>query len=362
METTHRRGLAGALSAFGGAATRSTKTAYSIISQPEKWALYLVLFAGIITIVKKNATPDLLSYSMWFGIALGLAALMYEMTASRGIVRAYWEGRLGAMLWCGAIWAVAFGFSVNNWMGAASENQAEKTNLHKAAYSATVDTRAALKDAEETLARLKGKFDWSKSLDAPESYDARIEAAEADAAFEATRKGCKSKCIAKQQLAASLKAERANAIDRAATAEEIKIAERKVEEARKVASTTKVEVSENRNDLLVLTRYAGMTEESAQIFNGLFSIMVVSILLSFGSMFAEIEALRKTTHRRPFGFWQRIRSWYYSVVYGIEAPQPVYNVKIEGDGKGGMALDALAQLRAGIIAAGRKANPSEALV
>ena len=162
MENPHRRGLAGALFAFGGAASRSTKTAVGIISQPEKWALYLVLFAGVITIIKKNATPDMWSYAMWFGIALGLAALLYEMTASRGIVRAYWEGRAGSMLWCGMIWAVAFGFSVNNWMGAASENQAEKTNLHKAAYTATVDTRQALKDAEDTLARLKGKFDWSK--------------------------------------------------------------------------------------------------------------------------------------------------------------------------------------------------------
>jgi len=353
METTQRRGLAGALSAFGGAATRSTKTVYSIISQPERWALYLVLFAGVITIIKKNATPDYFSYAMWFGIALGLAALLYEMTASRGIVRAYWEGRAGAMLWCGMIWAVAFGFSVNNWMGAASENQAEKTNLHKAAFSATVDTRAALKDAEETLARLKGKFDWSKSLDAPESYDARIEAAEADAAYESTRGGCKSKCIAKQQLAASLKAERANAIDRAATAEEIKIAERKVEAARAVASNTKVEVSDKRNDLLVLTRYAGMTEESAQIFNGLFSIMVVSILLSFGSMFAEVEQLRKSTERRPFGFWQKFRNWYHRTMYGTEAPQPVYNVTVEGDGLGGEALNAAKALERRIMSAAR---------
>jgi len=359
MENPHRRGLAGALFAFGGAASRSTKTAVGIISQPEKWALYLVLFAGVITIIKKNATPDMWSYAMWFGIALGLAALLYEMTASRGIVRAYWEGRAGSMLWCGMIWAVAFGFSVNNWMGAASENQAEKTNLHKAAYTATVDTRQALKDAEDTLARLKGKFDWSKSLDAPESYESRITAAESDAAYEASRGGCKSKCIAKQQLAANLKAERANAIERATTAEEIKVAERKVEEARKTASSTKVEVSEKRNDLLVLTRYAGMTEESAQIFNGLFSIMVVSILLSFGSMFAEVEQLRQTTKRKPFGFWAKLRGWYYAVVYGEEAPQPVYNVKIEGDGKGGEALDSIKQFKRNIADAARSyAQPS----
>jgi hypothetical protein len=361
MENPHRRGLAGALFAFGGAASRSTKTAVGIISQPEKWALYLVLFAGVITIIKKNATPDPWAYAMWFGIALGLAALLYEMTASRGIVRAYWEGRAGSMLWCGMIWLVAFGFSVNNWAGAATENQAEKTNLHKAAFTATADTRKALKDAEDTLARLKGKFDWSKSLDAPESYDARIEAAEADAKYESTRGGCKSKCIAKQQLAANLKAERANAIERATTAEEIKVAEREVAEAREVASNTKTEVSESRNDLVVLTRYAGMTEESAQIFSGLFSIMVVSILLSFGSMYAEVEHLRQTMARRPFGFWSRARNWYHRTMYGTEAPQPVYNVTVEGDGKGGEALDRAKALERRIMSAARNyAQPSHA--
>ena len=160
-------------------------------------------------------------------------------------------------------------------------------------------------------------------------------------------------------MAANLKAERANAIERATTAEEIKVAERKVEDTRKTASSTKVEVSEKRNDLLVLTRYAGMTEESAQIFNGLFSIMVVSILLSFGSMFAEVEQLRQTTKRKPFGFWAKLRGWYYAVVYGEEAPQPVYNVKIEGDGKGGEALDSIKQFKRDFADAARSyAQPS----
>ena len=107
---------------------------------------------------------------------------------------------------------------------------------------------------------------------------------------------------------------------RAATAEEIKVAERKVEEARKIASETKVEVSENRNDLLVLTRYAGMTEESAQIFNGLFSIIVVSILLSFGSMHAELEELRKHGPRKPFGILTNLWRKFYRVWKGTEPP------------------------------------------
>lgn len=357
METTHHSGgLIGAASSINARA----KSAFSFISNPDRMAIWLVLFAGVVTILKKNGV-NIPEYMMLFGVALGIAALLYEMSAARAMMRSFWEGKGFSLMCNGLIWAVAFGFSVNNWIGAASEGQAEKTNLHKAAYAATADTRQALKEAEDTLARLKGKFDWSKSLDAPESYDARIEAAEADAKYESTRGGCKSRCIAKQQLAANLKAERANAIDRAATAEEIKVAERQVMEAREVASNTKTETSTERSDLLILTSYAGMTEQSAQIFNGLFSIIVVSIFLSFGSMRDEFAKLANEGPRRPFEMFGKVYRWFYRLLTGKQAPQPVYNVTVEGDGKGGEALDKAKALERRIMSAARNyAQPSHA--
>lgn len=307
-------GIVGSAAAIG----RSARKAFSIIANPDRWALYLVLFAGAITIVKKNATDDVWSYAMWFGIALGVAALLYEMSASKSMVRAWWEGRPGAVVWSAIIWAVAFGFSINNWIGAASENQAEKTNMHKAAFFQSADVRKAVKDLENQIDIKTKSVDWSKTLDAPESYDARIKAAEDDAAYEATRKGCRSKCIAKQQLAASLKADKANALDRITRQEEIKALQVKLDEAREVAASTKVETSAARNDLVILTKYAGMTEESAQLFNGLFSIVVVSILLSFGSMRDELEHLRRTSTRRKSDFGLRLRRWFSRVFLGRE--------------------------------------------
>lgn len=314
------RGLIGIASGLGGTAARAAGKTFSFIANPERWALYLVLFAGVITVLKKNYTDDWLSYAMWFGTALGLAALMYEMIASRKLVRAYWDGCLGRMVWCAALWAVAFGFSINNWVGAAAENQAEKTNLHRTAFLATKDVRGQVSALESQLEKKNAQIDWSQALKAPEAYEGLISAAQADADYEATRGGCKSKCIAKQQLVASLQAERANAIERATVMEEIKVLTKKLEDARKVASVTKVETSQERNDLLILTKYAGMTEESAQIFNGLLSIVVVSILLSFGSMYAELEELRHQGKRTAFGFWGRIRGWYYRVMHGKAPP------------------------------------------
>lgn len=348
-------GLIGAVSS----ANRHARSIFSFISNPDRMAIWLVVFAGVITILKKNGVhiPD---YMMYFGVALGIAALLYEMSASRSMMRAFWEGKAFSMGCNAIIWAVAFGFSVNNWIGAASEGQAEKTNLHKAAFTATQDTRKALKDAEDTLSRLKGKFDWSKSLDAPESYAARIEAAKADAAYEETRGGCKSKCIAKKQLAASLEAERANAIDRAATAEEIKVAEKRVEEARTVATNTKTETSEDRNDLLILTSYAGMSEKGAQIFNGLFSIIVVSIFLSFGSMRDEFAKLANEGPRRPFEFFGKAYRWFHRLLTGKEAPaKPATYISVE-DPRGAAALSHVERLQRGILSAASSYQPRTA--
>ncbi len=290
-------GLIGGAATLTAAATRAARKTWGIVNNPDAWALRLVFFAGIITVLKKAgmSIPD---YMLYFSVALGVAALLYEMSASRAAVRAWWEGRPGAMAWSGIIWVIAFGFSVNNWIGAASEGQVEKTNVHRAAFNQSADVRKAVKDLEDQIEIKKGSVDWSKTLDAPESYDARIQAAEADAQYEATRKGCKSKCIAKQQMAASLKADKQNAMNRAVTLEEIKVLTSRLDNARKVAANTKVETSEARSDLLILTNFLGMSEQGAQIFNGLFSIIVVSIFLSFGSMRAELEELRKTAGPR----------------------------------------------------------------
>lgn len=348
-------GLVGAAASLSQSTGRAARKAWSIVGNPDRWALYLVLFAGVITIVKKNATPEVWSYAMWFGIALGIAALLYEMSSAKSMVKAWYHGRFGAVVWSAFIWAVAFGFSINNWIGAAAENQAEKTNVHKAAFMQSADVRKAVTDLEKELARLEGKHDWAKNVDAPEAYEDRIKAAEADAAYEATRRGCKSKCIAKQQLAASLKAERAIAIDRATTSEEIKATKAKLDEAREIASNTKVETSEARNDLIILTKYAGMSEEAAQIFNGLFSIIAISIFLSFASMRDQLEEERKNGPRQHSNIGLRIKRWFARIFLGRE-PKGVeiveqHNITVHDD----RAMEKLRHLASGLKTANLEA-------
>lgn len=312
-------GLKHIFSGASAAASSASKAGTGFLSDTNKWAFRLVFAAGVATVLKK-AGLDIPQYAVFFAAALGIAALMYESTASRDMLRAFWHGRPVSAACALLVWACAFGYSINNWVGVASENQAEKTNIHKAAFNASSDTRKAVTDLEADLTRLTGKYDWTKNLDAPDAYEARIKTAESDASYEATRNGCKSKCIAKQQQAANLRAEQANAKDRAVTAEEIKGTQAKLDAARAVATNTKVENSVARNDLLILTTYAGMTEQSAQIFNGLFSILVVSLFISFGSMRAELDELRKEGPRRKLHLFARLRHMLASMWDGETKP------------------------------------------
>ena len=271
---------------------------------------------------------------------------MYEMSSVKRAVSAFWQGRMGALVWSMAIWTVAFGFSLNQWIGAASENQIDKSNLHKAAFIQSDSVVKNVKDLEKELARLQAKHDWSKNIDAPDSYDGRIQAAEADAAYEATRKGCKSKCIQKQQLAASLKAERAIAVDRATTAEEIKATQTKLEDARKVASTTKVETSEQRADLVILTKYAGLTEETAGFLNGLYSIIAISFFLSYACAMKQIEACREEGPRRRSNVGLKFKCWLSRVFLGRDPKHVSITNKVDEQERLARALDEkLARMR-----------------
>lgn len=306
-----------------GLATRIGKISF----KAEALALWLVFFAGVITIGKK-AGLDIPEYAMWFGLTLGIAALLYEMHSAKAMARAWFNAKPGALVAATAIWVCAFGYSVNNWMGAASESQAEKTNLHKAAYATTIDVRAAEKDAQAKVDRLREERSLMKPKASVAAARATIQTSEAHKFWRVTD-GCKATkgpqtrafCDAYASAHADVALWDQIAKQEMALGE----AEAALNEARKVAMGTKVEVSENRNDLVILTRYAGMSEEGAQIFNGLSAIIAISIFLSFGSMRAELERLSSTGTRKRFNFWGRLYRAYYRTVYGGEPPNLTIN-------------------------------------
>lgn len=320
----------GGLVGAGGSMVRNLSTA---MPSGNKFALWLVFAAGAITVLKKAgvAIPD---YGMWFGIALGIAALLYEATASRDAVRGWWHGRAGSMLASGAIWFCAFAFSVNNWIGAASENQVEKSNVHKTALIATQNVTGNLDVAKKKLDRLVASRDElsrkplgegqanSKPWTTPQEARAVIATTEAHRWFRENTAGCtitkgaQTRAFCEKYQSAKAEVARWDEIAKLEIA--IGDAEADVQAAQLQVTNTKLETSEARGDLVLLTKWGGLAEADAATLNGLFAIVVVSIFLSFGSMRSEVEELAKTGARTPFNWGLKFRRWFMTTFFGRE--------------------------------------------
>lgn len=320
MSTNSTGGLIGGLSSAAGTTAR-------IIPSSDKFAVWLVFFAGLITVLKKAGVnvPD---YAMYFAVTLGVAALLYEMSASKAIIRAWYFAKPGALVASFLIWGCAFGYSVNNWMGAASESQAEKTNLHQTSYNTYNTNQDTLKSAKTELTRLEGRMGWmetavnGKPVRTIEAAQADIDNAKSNRYWTATD-GCKE-TKGKQTRAfcdayRNAEAEKGLAIEKATLSEELKAAKEAYAGASNVALNTKAETSQARGDLMILTDWFGLDEAKAQTINGLGAIIAVSIFLSFGSMRAEMERLQaEGIPRKSFNFWLKLRRFMTKLMFGRE--------------------------------------------
>lgn len=313
------RGLVGAT----GSAARSIG---SILPSANKFALWLVFFAGAITVLKKAgvAIPE---YAVWFGVTLGIAALLYEMTSSKDMIRAWWNGRAGSMVASGLLWFCAFAFSINNWIGAASESQVEKSNLHTSSFNAYQNAQGDLKSTKADLDRIAGRLAWmdtavnGKPVRTADAAQSDIDKAKAHRFWGVTdsckdTKGPQTRAFCAEFRSAE--AEKSLAIEKATLEEEHKAAKDAYSKAAEIASSTRTETSEARQDLVLFTKWGGLSETDAQTFNGLLAVIAVSIFLSFGSMRSEHEELSKSGPRTPFNWGLKLRRWISNTLYGRE--------------------------------------------
>lgn len=354
---------------------------FGIVTRPasrinlDKIAIGLVFFAGIVTILKKNGV-ELPNFMVLFGVSLGIAGLLYEMSASRAMMRAWWEAKPFSMFCNVAIWGAAFSFSIFNWIGAAAEGQAEKTNLQKAAYVHSEDARTRLSMSQDALkqaraaAQEKHNAAWEtipmvqgqKITDRAQA-EAMIDGIKSNTRFwnltdgcattkgPQTRKFCADYSDAKAALAWAdthpALIEAADTADR-----EVKRLEAEVMQARSQASNTAVVTSDERADLFMLTDWGGMSEARAQQLTGLISVLVISIFLSFGSMREEAAHLSTLGPRRKWSFFSRGYRWVHRRLWGTDPDHITYNTTYV-DPRGAEALAEHEKLKRG-LAAGRQ--------
>lgn len=289
------------------------------LANNDAWAIRLVFVAGIITILHKSGL-EIPKYAMIFGVCLGVAALLYEMNAATAALRAFWKGRpLSAIGWS-FIWLVAFAYSMNQWIGAASENEGAKTNVHQTAYTASINVADRVAKTKKELDRLEARMGWmdtavnGKPVRSVEAAQADLDNARAHRFWAMTSecketKGPQTRAFCAE--VAAWRSEKSLASERITLKTELDAAKVDYNEAQLASKNTKVESNGERNDMLMLTKYAGMKQADAQALTAVGSIVAISIFLSFATMLRELEHLRSQGPRaRIFStskLWFKIR-------------------------------------------------------
>ncbi len=335
----------GLVPALAGLFSAVTKPAASI--NLDRIAIGLVFLAGVVAILKKNGA-EVPQYMLIFGCALGFAGLLYEMSASRSMMRAWWNANPFALFVNGVIWCAAFSFSIFNWIGAAAEGQAQKTNIQKAAFMHSADARTGLDMARDALAKARKAAEEKHNAaweTIPVVAGQKItDRAQAQAVLDGikaqtrlwdyteqctktdgpkTRAFCKDFADAKASLAWAdthpALIEAANDADK-----DVSRLEAELQHASSVASNTAVVTSEDRADLFMLTDWGGMSESRAQQLTGLISVLVISIFISFGSMRDEAAQLALSGNRRRWSFFSRAYRSIYRKLWGHEPDNTTY--------------------------------------
>lgn len=204
-----------------------------------------------------------------FAIGLGLASFI----VGYGLVFAYhaWKRQLYAVAVAAcALFAVAVSVEFLSHVGFTASHRTANVQQATLQTTAYTDGRQIIGDYERDLRRLESKYDWQKSVDAPESYDAKLAAMEGDLIWKRTKACTDATLPDSRKFCAehgTLKAERAIAHDRMVVAEEIKQAKDKLAQARAASHKTEVGHSTVANQGLVLaTLFSGdlQPDESMQ--------------------------------------------------------------------------------------------------
>lgn len=290
---------------------------------PLKWIIRIVACAAVLLIAKKAGVPQFGWEAVAIMFLLGIAALGAEYYLAKEVTSCFYERAVSPMLMFAVLWAGAFLYGLNQWAGAASEGQAEKSNLHKSAFVASQNAHkdrtqadAAMIAQRAVVARIQGErwrplptVDGNPIGSAAEASKI-IDGQRAKTRMWELTEGC-TKSAGKQTVAfVKTCTEAKAAIAAAQTRDELAPAlasaeaslatlEAKFEAASARADSTAVMGSEQRNDLLLLTRWGGMSETTAQDVNALGSIVFISLIMTGLGVLSE----RKEHQNRDIKPW-----------------------------------------------------------
>lgn len=299
--------------------------AKALRADPLAWIIRLVAAAALILIWKKSGAPMLGWETAAVTILLGVAALMGEFYLTKEATRAYHERAASAMLMFALLWGGAFVYSINQWLGVASEGQFEKAGVQKAAFRAGRDASAekefsfaAMNEQRAAVERIKAER-WKalptvdgKVVGSAAEARAIIDGLKGNSRFWTMTEGCtksngpQTRAFVKtctEAKAAIAAAETRDETGPALADAEKLLAQREsaFKDASARADLAPKAVSGERSDLRIYTNYLGMSQEAAMDLQAMGTIVFVSLLLSgLGILVENKEHRGKPKRAWPF--------------------------------------------------------------
>ncbi len=275
---------------------------------PEIWGLRLALVAAFCFMWMRSGAPTFGFEQVLAGLALGMAALVFEYIAAKKATLGWINRSPVALIGWGIVWAAAFAYAGNNWLGSASDGEAQKANVQKAAFVSYDDSRKDLSSAREREEQDRKSLHQLESMTwqpMPKIGNQTVmSAAAAKAIMEAAREG--SSRYRQAEVAFLDLTERAKWQKNVETAKvQHKASLAALKDAETKASNTKVTTSESRTDLRFYVKYAGFSDDVAQDIQALLKIAVVSAFVTFSAVLATLDA-NKDVPRKPWINW---RGW-----------------------------------------------------
>ena len=298
----------GIIGAFKGAAS-----GFSFLRlDPLAWIIRFVAVAGVILIAKKAGFEFTWANSAVI-MTLGLAALCGEFYFSGEVVRSWYERSLTSVVAFALLWTCAFGYSVNQWLGAASDGQFEKAGIQKAAFVRTQDAAASEEELKADVKRIQDRLKMAPTR-TPEAARAAQDNAKAHRWWKYTEECKSTKGPQTREFCsnyASAVADESLATEALKLREELKVKQAELHAVREERKDAPVAVSGERTDLRFFTKYAGMSQESAMDVQALGTIIFISFVMSGLGMLTEAKEHRGKP-RKPWG----IVAWFRRLFYG----------------------------------------------
>lgn len=361
METLHHGGgVKGALVSLFGAAKGSANSLSNKFDDLLFLALKLIAIAVACIAVHKysglRAGADDLGWWMFFG--LGLVAIGFEYYGAQTIIDGWFDRTFGAIALGALLCAPALAFSYSNAIGSASVQQSRAAGIQKANFRKNVNSEKAVEEAEFALKVATDARSKLKPVRSAGEARAVVDTKQAHKFWGLTDSCAKTKgpqtrafCDDYRAAQADLKAWDDISVQDA----RVDTLQAKLDDARSAEANAPVEVSEVRADTLDYAAAFNTDAATAQKYQARHVALTITLFVTFAGLLSGW----KRNRGRELGTWgivnkfNRLYRWCFRKWSGEEAPQPVYNVKIEGDGKGGEALDQLSKFQRGIIEAAR---------